>query len=336
MIRRPPRSTLSSSSAASDVYKRQGINCEEFAKDETFNEFMTKAEIMGIEWISKFLRNKYKIRRDLTKYYSDLSILIHESNQTDEALFKQKGLQNIFLIWSFDLGIKSMVYQLNLGFEQELYSYLDYPIIYFWLDYLYSIMETNHKNYCPKFNKHFISAWEQKIQVEKQKKKLTPFQRMFFFESLYYKALQNLTKFLKYFTYLLAKKKLFRQVDDHSTLELRYKHRTKIFNQVYFVKKFEFKEYEESMESNLFKNEMDLKPLLDEAVKQFKQLSQEPNIPEYIIKESAKLSRIAILNSMALLTYNKNKTLPASELNVVLSNKEHPVYQYLEITLNKK
>ena len=26
MIRRPPRSTLSSSSAASDVYKRQGIN----------------------------------------------------------------------------------------------------------------------------------------------------------------------------------------------------------------------------------------------------------------------------------------------------------------------
>ena len=56
-----------------------GINCEEFAKDETFNEFMTKAEIMGIEWISKFLRNKYKIRRDLTKYYSDLSILIHES-----------------------------------------------------------------------------------------------------------------------------------------------------------------------------------------------------------------------------------------------------------------
>eukprot|EP00658_Telonema_sp_P-2_P041050 TRINITY_DN2935_c0_g1_i3.p1 TRINITY_DN2935_c0_g1~~TRINITY_DN2935_c0_g1_i3.p1 ORF type:complete len:156 (+),score=39.75 TRINITY_DN2935_c0_g1_i3:113-580(+) len=28
MIRRPPRSTLSSSSAASDVYKRQGINAE--------------------------------------------------------------------------------------------------------------------------------------------------------------------------------------------------------------------------------------------------------------------------------------------------------------------
>eukprot|EP00658_Telonema_sp_P-2_P081906 TRINITY_DN8516_c0_g1_i2.p2 TRINITY_DN8516_c0_g1~~TRINITY_DN8516_c0_g1_i2.p2 ORF type:complete len:134 (-),score=13.90 TRINITY_DN8516_c0_g1_i2:279-680(-) len=34
MIRRPPRSTLSSSSAASDVYKRQGINAE-YGKTES-------------------------------------------------------------------------------------------------------------------------------------------------------------------------------------------------------------------------------------------------------------------------------------------------------------
>src|SRR5664279_149619 len=31
MIRRPPRSTLSSSSAASDVYKRQGLTCDDTA-----------------------------------------------------------------------------------------------------------------------------------------------------------------------------------------------------------------------------------------------------------------------------------------------------------------
>eukprot|EP00658_Telonema_sp_P-2_P056407 TRINITY_DN4485_c0_g2_i4.p1 TRINITY_DN4485_c0_g2~~TRINITY_DN4485_c0_g2_i4.p1 ORF type:complete len:182 (-),score=47.06 TRINITY_DN4485_c0_g2_i4:73-618(-) len=36
MIRRPPRSTLSSSSAASDVYKRQGINAE-YGGDSCFN-----------------------------------------------------------------------------------------------------------------------------------------------------------------------------------------------------------------------------------------------------------------------------------------------------------
>ena len=82
-----------------DVFNQMGINCEKIAMDEAFKDFMPKAEIMGIEWICKFLRNKYKIRRDLTKFYTDLSILVSESvlfykfiiiikNSTDEALFK--------------------------------------------------------------------------------------------------------------------------------------------------------------------------------------------------------------------------------------------------------
>eukprot|EP00658_Telonema_sp_P-2_P081347 TRINITY_DN8313_c0_g2_i1.p1 TRINITY_DN8313_c0_g2~~TRINITY_DN8313_c0_g2_i1.p1 ORF type:complete len:178 (-),score=46.62 TRINITY_DN8313_c0_g2_i1:351-884(-) len=46
MIRRPPRSTLSSSSAASDVYKRQEIDqagawAQEYAESAWANEFMT-------------------------------------------------------------------------------------------------------------------------------------------------------------------------------------------------------------------------------------------------------------------------------------------------------
>ena len=52
----------------------------------------------------------------------------------------------------------------------------------------------------------------------------------------------------------------------------------------------------------------------------------ETNIPEYIIKESSKLSKICILNSLGLATYSKNKNLSPQELNIVLSNKEHPIY----------
>jgi len=53
-----------------------------------------------------------------------------------------------------------------------------------------------------------------------------------------------MSKFMKCFVNILKQKKLFRLIDDHSTIELRYKHRMKIFKQVNFVKKFEFSEYE--------------------------------------------------------------------------------------------
>src|SRR5664280_3773813 len=52
MIRRPPRSTLSSSSAASDVYKRQVMDCRgrgksELGKDSLTYTQMTK-DIIGL------------------------------------------------------------------------------------------------------------------------------------------------------------------------------------------------------------------------------------------------------------------------------------------------
>eukprot|EP00658_Telonema_sp_P-2_P048671 TRINITY_DN3700_c0_g1_i4.p1 TRINITY_DN3700_c0_g1~~TRINITY_DN3700_c0_g1_i4.p1 ORF type:complete len:103 (+),score=31.59 TRINITY_DN3700_c0_g1_i4:131-439(+) len=47
MIRRPPRSTLSSSSAASDVYKRQ-------VQDSSTNQLIFKTEYL-IHWVSKFM-----------------------------------------------------------------------------------------------------------------------------------------------------------------------------------------------------------------------------------------------------------------------------------------
>ncbi|CZT61231.1 hypothetical protein CDFC105_104129 [Clostridioides difficile] len=45
MIRRPPRSTQSRSSAASDVYKRQGLEALLLAKDKDTNEIIDTKKI---------------------------------------------------------------------------------------------------------------------------------------------------------------------------------------------------------------------------------------------------------------------------------------------------
>src|SRR5664280_1479917 len=61
MIRRPPRSTLSSSSAASDVYKRQVFDYVRIGKDKRRIRFscITKVEITSLymEEVSNNLRN---------------------------------------------------------------------------------------------------------------------------------------------------------------------------------------------------------------------------------------------------------------------------------------
>eukprot|EP00828_Plagiopyla_frontata_P045111 TRINITY_DN7614_c0_g1_i1.p1 TRINITY_DN7614_c0_g1~~TRINITY_DN7614_c0_g1_i1.p1 ORF type:complete len:103 (-),score=28.80 TRINITY_DN7614_c0_g1_i1:29-337(-) len=52
MSQLPPRSTLSSSSAASDVYKRQGINAEYMGRDKLPNFIKTKLENLSLKYYS--------------------------------------------------------------------------------------------------------------------------------------------------------------------------------------------------------------------------------------------------------------------------------------------
>src|SRR5674536_176339 len=59
MIRRPPRSTLSSSSAASDVYKRQGVTSDQVRKD--FSEFNIKGNKRGGYNINELLEKMEKL-----------------------------------------------------------------------------------------------------------------------------------------------------------------------------------------------------------------------------------------------------------------------------------
>src|SRR5450756_2705060 len=58
MIRRPPRSTQSRSSAASDVYKRQGYTSHSM-KRSLYREYrpQTFAELVGQDHVARTLRN---------------------------------------------------------------------------------------------------------------------------------------------------------------------------------------------------------------------------------------------------------------------------------------
>eukprot|EP01017_Pseudomicrothorax_dubius_P048229 TRINITY_DN8745_c0_g1_i5.p1 TRINITY_DN8745_c0_g1~~TRINITY_DN8745_c0_g1_i5.p1 ORF type:complete len:106 (-),score=36.84 TRINITY_DN8745_c0_g1_i5:95-412(-) len=77
MIRRPPRSTQSRSSAASDVYKRQGINAE------YIKAFSLEAE----ELVDFIIKNKhYPLNYLLQLFHQNISISMLKKKITSEYL----------------------------------------------------------------------------------------------------------------------------------------------------------------------------------------------------------------------------------------------------------
>src|SRR5665648_1226652 len=74
MIRRPPRSTLSSSSAASDVYKRQAYNCIFNIADKSEAPRVVIHAIMGTVLLGLFMV-KIAISRGLRRFYKRLPVL---------------------------------------------------------------------------------------------------------------------------------------------------------------------------------------------------------------------------------------------------------------------
>lgn len=69
-----------------EMLKNFGLNVKEFANNSKFQEYLEKAVLVGLEYIAKHIRNKFRQQRDYSKLYQDLSILISES--VDFEVFK--------------------------------------------------------------------------------------------------------------------------------------------------------------------------------------------------------------------------------------------------------
>ena len=62
-----------------EMLKNFGLNVKEFANNPKFQDYLEKTVLVGLEYIAKHIRNKFRQQRDYSKLYQDLSILINES-----------------------------------------------------------------------------------------------------------------------------------------------------------------------------------------------------------------------------------------------------------------
>ena len=149
------------------------------------------------------------------------------------------------MIWSFDIGIKLMIKQILLGFELNLYVDFEYHIIFYILDHLYSLLDRNTRSFISRFDKDFLKAWQSKQGLDKKKKKLTDFQRKYFYDNLVNKAIESYIRSMLKLTYSLIRKGYIKDYygEDKDALEKRFCMRLKIFENVFFIRKIEFADF---------------------------------------------------------------------------------------------
>lgn len=207
------------------------------------------------------------------------------------------------------------------------------------LDNTISYLERNFRSVISKYdNREFLAAWQTKDSTyDKKKKKLSPFQRRFFFESQYFKVIENYVSAMLKLSYLIVYKEILKIPQDPEFLKNRYYMRLRVFDNVYFLRKTEFEDFAESMkrleEVDIETTIKECKALFESNVKLLNDIASEESFDARTRTELDKLKRICVMNSLALTTLDRNKD-NLTNLKATFSNNEHPNYPIL--TLQKK
>jgi hypothetical protein len=162
-------------------------------------------------------------------------------------LGKGEDKPHVIFLWVLDIALKLMVKQLFMGFELELYNEAEHCIIFYLLDHVFSFLDRNCRGVISKYDKEFLVAYQSKELNDKKRKRITPFQKKFFYEHIFYRALEAYSRCMMKITYLIIFKDIIPFNKDVNFLKSRYYKRLKIFDFIYFLKKPEFDEFTEDM-----------------------------------------------------------------------------------------
>jgi len=198
------------------------------------------------EMLSNNLRNKSQQRRKISKTYHNLTAFTQDAYKLDQDLFGKGDDKNVLFLWVVDFALKLMIRQLLEGFEQSIYADEDHCMIFYFTDHIFSFLDRNFNSVVSKYDKEFLSAWQTKQDLPKKKKKLTEFQKRFFYESLYYKAIQNYVRVMLRLSSIVIIKGLIKMPEEQE-LKSRYYLRLRIFDRAYFLGKNEFEEYQQTV-----------------------------------------------------------------------------------------
>jgi len=131
------------------------------------------------------------------------------------------------------------------------------------------------------------------------------------------------------------KKNVIKITENKEELERRFYMRVKIFENVYFIRKFEFSEFTQALEEYAKKDwdetMKEARTNLDATLKLFKEISDEEVLDPSLREEIGKLKRVCVKNGLAITKLDANKA-KLDQAKVVFKHTEHPFYPVIDVT----
>lgn len=112
---------------------------------------MHKFSLMTRETILRRMRAYSRQRRACKRYFEDLCILIGEANYTDDHMQNKEedttytAQTTPALTSTISLVVDAILQYINVGFPLELYSSYELSMIYFYLNQVWNILQSNRK-----------------------------------------------------------------------------------------------------------------------------------------------------------------------------------------------
>lgn len=253
-----------------NIFISLGLAIKDIQDQKLYEEFIYKATIVISDYIAKRMRNRFRQRREFTKSYNELTILIYEAvifvliqNSVEGKLFetKKNSAFNLLLFFAFHITMKLMIEQLKMGFEIDLYDEVDHPFVLFYIDYLMGVSDNNYKNFMVGLDKDVLIALQKRIPGDKKLKKISELQKTMLRDAQYNKCVLEYYKNISRLSFFYLDKGFIPCKNTKETLELRFINRFKIFENCHYVKKLTYPAYQEIMEEYKAENEVKLKIL---------------------------------------------------------------------------
>jgi len=308
----------------------------EITSNNQIQKFVENSVALLQEMFANNLRNRSKQRRDFCRLYNSINIFAHDAYTLDDTLYsKGEDRPHVIFLWVLDMALRMMVKQLLLGFELGLYSQHEYAVIFFLLGNVFTFLERNFKAVLTKYDREFLMAWQTKQNLEKKKRRLTDFQKKFFYESMYYKCVENYCNAMFKLTYLTVSKGIIPGEPSTDMLKNRYYQRLKIFDNIFFLKKPEFEEYQQILQAidakPVAEHYKDVKQAIDTTVKLLAEINSEEALDSRLKSDCEKLKRICVKNSLAMMMISTNKN-DCKDLKATFKNDEHSLFPVLELS----
>jgi len=296
-------------------------------------EFMTFFSNSVVQWFKTLCFNPARQRRKIHKQAGDWAELQRMASEVDSKILPNEMNHQYLSCMILDFVLAKMIYHLRLGFQLELYASHEFPMIYWYIDYLRG-MENQNLTYRSQMEAPKSSKTQKKKSKAKKPQPQNPTTNAV--EHLIMNAQSSMTRAI-FRLIFAANSKLHINTHDAqfplSSPELRFYHRFSLFHNFLQPAPLLYDHFVETTDVKMLSPEQ----LFEGAVESFKEArgfverilhNHAPKLSPEQHQQLHQLAKAAITNTVHIQLYTKTKKLKSQPTFDFSIHPEYPVISW--------